>query len=653
MGRIRVLPESIVNQIAAGEVVERPASVVKELVENALDAEAHYVRIEILAGGKSLIRVSDDGVGMDRDDAILSLQRHATSKISSIEDLFRISTLGFRGEALPSIASVSRMRLLTRPRDHRSLEATEVIVEGGRIVDVRTGARAPGTTVEVQQLFYNVPARRKFLRSEETERLHIHFCLLQAALAHLEVGFSFWSNERLVWELPALTVTDGSEFFRGLTSRAQVLFGSALRFVPVDYQCLLRLPEGNQALRVSYFGETALRIRGLVSEPGQTRSTRSDMIFFVNRRPVQHPILTRAIIEAYHTLLMRGRFPVCIVFLELDPALIDVNVHPAKREVRFRLETQVRIAVEEAVRHGLGLFHRSGSLGKKDLNRPFGVESSETASSKQGSVVREGGPLLESLSSWPDLVRRISAGEVAAAEVDAEGSGARDIGVRPAEKTGGQAYSSTGGQAGATDSARVRSLASLRLRYVGTVGELYVIFESEHGLVLMDQHAAHERVLFERVFAQLEQGPVPVQRLLLPQTVDLPSKDAAFVRMHLDRLSQLGIHLREFGANTFLLDALPAWIKIRDSRQFILDLVEELLRTECRLTVGRLSEVEIVKSICRHAVKAHNPLAEEEIIGLLEQLRNCSMPYTCPHGRPTMIELSFRELERRFGRLVT
>ncbi|MDW8310858.1 MAG: DNA mismatch repair endonuclease MutL, partial [Verrucomicrobiales bacterium] len=382
MNRIRLLPEQVANQIAAGEVIERPASVVKELVENALDAQATRLTVEIQSGGRTLIRVTDDGIGMSRDDALLSLERHATSKIRCAEDLAAIGTLGFRGEALPSIASVSRFTLTTRERGGESPEATQIVVHGGKIIEVRAAGAPPGTCVEVRQLFFNLPARRKFLRSEETEAAHIQHYLTLAALAFPEVAFTFRRDGRTIWQLPALEVGgDGQARLAALRERLRALYGAELQWLAVDYTAALPTDaepeegasfEAAEATPPTQTGST-LRVWGFIGAPGVSRATREDQHLFVNRRPVENRALNFALLEGYHTALMKGRYPVCCLFLELDPSAVDVNVHPAKREVKFHRENDVRRCVAQAVRETLLRFHAgkvtAAPARTHDLNR--------------------------------------------------------------------------------------------------------------------------------------------------------------------------------------------------------------------------------------------------------------------------------------------
>src|SRR3954463_3545961 len=360
MNRIRLLSEQVANQIAAGEVVERPASVVKELVENALDAQPSSILVEIQAGGRSLIRGTDDGTGMSRDDALLCLERHATSKIQRAEDLHSIVTMGFRGEALPSIASVSRMTMTTREREGNPPAATQVIINGGKLLEVKEAGSPFGTSVEIRQLFFNLPARRKFLRSEETESAHIQHYLTLAALAYPEVAFTYIKDTRVVWQLAAIKSGQGAPAkLEALKERMGSIMGGDTQLLPVDFSTSveessqsLNLPDTEGPAETRHF-----RVWGLIGKPGVSRGNREDQHLFVNRRPVENRTLNFALLEGYHTALMKGRFPVCCLFLEVDPATVDVNIHPSKREIKFHNDRVVRQFVADAIRQALLQFH--------------------------------------------------------------------------------------------------------------------------------------------------------------------------------------------------------------------------------------------------------------------------------------------------------
>jgi DNA mismatch repair protein MutL len=648
MNRIRLLPEQVANQIAAGEVVERPASVVKELVENALDAGAARVTVEIQAGGRSLIRVTDDGIGMSRDDALLCLERHATSKIQRAEDLSAIATMGFRGEALPSIASVCRFTLSTRERDGASPEATRIVINGGKILEVKAAGGAAGTSVEARQLFFNLPARRKFLRSEETESAHIQHYLTLAALAYPEVAFTFSKDGRLVWQFPAVH-SDGSPGARlsALGERLRAVRGGEQKLLPVDFHAQFTEPaEADDSDAPSSPSSPAFRVWGFIGAPGVSRSTREDQHLFVNRRPVENRGLNFALLEGYHTALMKGRYPVCCLFLEIDPAAVDVNIHPAKREVKFHQEGQVRRLVAQAVRETLLKFHAQpddNAPGAKTLKPLVTHPVPGVTSLFAGRPPAIAGPAVPETEELPQLAPAITAQHSVPP--------ARNIPAWPARAPTEPVRPFAPAVSNASPPAAPVPLLNMPLRLVGVIGRLYVVLESDRGLVLLDQHAAHERVLFEQMLARLEQqGSASSQKLLLPETVELSARDAHFLRGQLPDLARLGVGLSEFGERTFLLDALPPFVKVADSRRFVLELVDELKAAGAEVNALRLGEHTIAKTVCRHAVKANDPLAGPELENLVNDLRHCAMPYTCPHGRPTLIEMNYRELEKKFGR---
>jgi DNA mismatch repair protein MutL len=658
MNRIRLLPEHVANQIAAGEVVERPASVVKELVENALDAGARRVTVEVQAGGRSLVRVTDDGLGMSRDDALLALERHATSKIQRAEDLASIATMGFRGEALPSIASVSRFTLTTRERDGGALEATQVVVNGGRIVEVKAAGAPAGTSVEVRQLFFNLPARRKFLRTEPTELAHIQHYLTLAALAHPAVAFTFISDGRQSWHLPAVT---GDDRLAALGGRRRALHGADQKLLPVEFTGELPAIAADTADSSIIHHPSALSVWGFLGAPGVSRATRDQQHVFVNKRPVENRGLNHALLEGYHNALMKGRYPVCCLFLELDPAEVDVNIHPAKREVKFHRERAVRQLVGEAVRDALIGFHRGAEPARsgEDVQQPTpNAQCPTTVGSPPAPLPIPG----HSPSPQPiELPHFTSPAPARPASLPSH-SEQKPLPMGFAHSTVPAPALDSG--LGTRDSAPPTTpspipglpsptpLLSVPLRLVGVIGRLYVVLESDRGMVLMDQHAAHERILYERMLARVEQGgEAPSQRLLLPETVELAPRDAQFLRENLATLARLGVGLAEFGERTFLLDALPPFVRTGDAKRFVVELVDELKAAGQAVNAWRLGESVVAKTVCRHAVKANDPLRGPELDNLVNDLRRCAMPYTCPHGRPTLIEMSLRELEKKFGRV--
>ena len=624
MGSVRLLPEIVANQIAAGEVVERPASVVKELVENALDAGATRISVDIQAGGRSLIRVADNGSGMNRDDALLCLERHATSKIQVAEDLASIVTMGFRGEAIPSIASVSRMALTTLASGNETGEGTRIDIHAGKIRAVESAGHAGGTTIEVRSLFYNLPARRKFLRTPETERSHIQHFLTLAALANPAVGFVFTSDQRKVWELPPCRVDDTpASHIIAVRERMAALHGEGISLLNVDssgdYRVAKAIPD-DPGIDLQWDGQTTMRTWGLIGAPGVSRSTRANQHLFVNRRPIENRSLNRALIEGYHTVLMKGQFPLCCLFIEIDPGEVDVNIHPAKREVKFHHERDVRRLLTQAVQETLLAFH-----SQKPVSALTPVDESVDVSPVEIPVQAELG------GESPPVA--LGQAQPIAPQHD-------PVRATPLPSPLGQA-------AGAPV-----PLLHVPLRLVGVVGKLYVVLESDKGLVLLDQHAAHERVLYEQMLRRMEsEGNAASQKLLLPETVELPPRESRFLSGMMETLNRLGVGLSEFGERTFLLDALPPFVKAANSRKFILELVDKLQAAGEGVNALRLGEDVIIKTVCRHAVKANDALREEELQNLVDDLRRCEMPYTCPHGRPTIIEMNYLELEKKFGRI--
>jgi DNA mismatch repair protein MutL len=575
---IRILPDHIASQIAAGEVIERPASVVKELVENALDAGADEITIEVRGAGKRLIAVVDNGVGIPKAELGLAVSRHATSKIARAEDLVRIQTLGFRGEALASTGSVSRMMVESRT-DEQDMGAS-LDVDGGKLGKVNDQGMPVGTRVTVQDLFYNVPARRKFLKTDSTERRHIEVLVTRYAMAYPNVRWQL-----IVDDKPSLQTSGNGDRREVLSS----LFG-------VDI--------AKQMLAVQ-FEEEDYRIHGFISPISLTRSNRREITVFVNGRWVQDPSVTAAIIRAYHTMLMVGRYPMVVLFLEMPPDVVDVNVHPAKAEVRFREGDLVFTRTQRAVRRALLAYSPVPELRPKQF---WGT----LPTTENGKVD----------PAW-----------AMSAEIRTDQEGDEEP-----------------GQAGIhihTGAAEGDQLPLLRL--VGQVAATYLIAEGPDGLYLIDQHAAHERVLFERLMAQQSQKEVPAQSLLEPVNVTLPPEKARLLEEQLPVLDKLGFQVETFGPNTFTVRAIPALIVGGDPEAALNVLVEDFEEDESPLASA--IEAKITARICkRMAVKGGQILSQEEQAALLRDLEACESPRTCPHGRPTMIHLSADLLERQFGR---
>jgi DNA mismatch repair protein MutL len=603
MSRIKLLPETLASQVAAGEVVERPASVVKELVENSIDAGARAIEVGIQRGGMSRIRVVDDGCGMDRDDALLSLERHATSKIASAADLAAISTLGFRGEALPSIASVSHFRLSTR--EAGAVAGTEILVNGGRIETVRDGGEAPGTQIEVRSLFYNVPARRKFLRSETTEARNIEHQFFLQALAHPEIGFTLVREDNIASQLPITS---------SLRDRIRDLYGARLL---------------DDLLEISLRDQRGIQVQGWIGRAGVSRQTRAQQFVFVNGRAIDSGILSTALREGYHTALMRGQFPVTFLFVDLDPGEVDVNVHPAKREVRFRDPASVREAIVEAVQRTL-------ESGRVEWQQKFNAPAAP-------APVLPPGPA----ATPPDGVTTSVTSQIAGRE------NARPSNFAPLDQASrADSLSLSRPIDGNRSEPQIEPRRDQQFHIIGVLNRLYVLMENSDGLVLVDQHAAHERILFEELRRRMEEQGVPSQRMLLPQIFSLPPRDAEWAERNVATLQKMGIGIENFGANSFRVDTLPAYLEIADAAEFLRKVIDELKTTSRSSSPLRLGEDMIAKTVCRHAVKANDPLRYPEIEKLIRDLLACDLPYCCPHGRPTMIQISHAELEKKFGRKV-
>jgi len=593
--QIHLLSEAVANKIAAGEVVERPASVLKELVENALDAGARRLEVEIAVGGRKLVEVADDGCGMSRDDALLSIERHATSKISTADELERVATLGFRGEALAAIAAVSRFSMITRRKEDDG--ATELIVNGGRIQDVREVGAPPGTRVAVRSLFFNVPARRRFLRSEQTEAAHLRQVFITYSLARCDAAMRLR--------------VDGRETYNfgpgeSLEERIRSIFGA-------DFV---------ESMRAVDFGGGDLRVKGFVGLPHVSRSDRSGQYIFINGRPAQVPLVSYALREAYRTVLPKERHPVVLLFIEMPASSVDVNVHPAKREVRFRRPGPLRDLLIGGIREVLS----SAADDRRAVTRPAAVghELGSDIFTTERTVARPAVQYPSSqLSSLPESMPL--------------------SGLRSEEQVPRQADTQKSeGEPG--------SRPWRWCRILGQAGGLYVVLETEEGIVLMDPHAAHERVLYEKFMHELERHSVKTQGLLSPETVEMEPRDAERVRTNLDLLRRSGFGVDEFGEDTFIVDAIPSILGDVSAAVILGDVARSLERSGMRGASEEMAEARIARAACRAAVKARDRLTLREIERLVSDLAQTEMPYTCPHGRPTMILTTFHELARKFGR---
>ncbi|HEY8994176.1 MAG TPA: DNA mismatch repair endonuclease MutL [Lacunisphaera sp.] len=608
MPTIRILSDRVANQIAAGEVIERPAAVVKELVENSLDAGATRIEVEFSSGGRSLIRVEDNGCGMSKDDALMSLERHATSKLVETADLDRLGTFGFRGEAVPSIASVSRFELRTRRED--AAAGTEILVNGGKMVHVRECGLAPGTRITVSHLFNSVPARRKFLKTDSTESAHIIQTVRLYALACPQTAFTLIEDGRVLFQSPMCTT---------LGDRVAEIFGRQLAadLLPVET------------------AEPGLKLTGLIGKPGVNRATRHEMLMFVNRRPVDSRTLTYAVIESFATSLAKGRFPVAVLFLDLDPVAVDVNVHPAKREVRFRSEGAVRGFVIRAVLQALRA-HGAPAPIPTAASEPMPGDPAPTQSRPPngGSSPSTPGVMAQPFRPFTAVPMRPATAFV----------------PPPPARASASPFARPGSNPPMPRPPSTSPVALMGWRYLDTAHGDYALFEAPGGLVVLDRRAAHERVWFERLQAQFAIGEVASQRLLFAVPVELDAIASALLLDRLKFLHRHGLEVGEFGRNFFRIESVPVWLDPSDAEGFLRDVIG--LMREGRLDDRRvdLAREELARLAAQKAVRLPSSLGEGEALALVAQLFACAQPHTSPTGRPTHFELSKGELAKRFQR---
>ena len=588
---IKVLPPEVVAKIAAGEVVERPASVVKELIENAIDAGATDIKVEVRQGGRRLLRVIDNGSGIPADEVELAFARHSTSKLASVADLSRITTLGFRGEALPSIAAVSRVTMVTRAADEPV--GTLLRLENGVVVHREKRGCPQGTVVTVENLFQNVPARLKFLRSVATEARHISDLLSRYAMAYPELRFSLLNDGRMVFRS-----TGSGELYDVLIE----VYGLEVAQQMLKLEAGSWKPDSNQLPATSFQQPaSSIQVYGYISPPSLHRSNRRHITFFVNRRWVHDRGLSYAVSEAYHTLLPTGRHPIVVLNIALDPAAVDVNVHPTKREVRFLRGDEVFVAVQRAVRHTL-------------------IEQAPV-------------PTIRPRPQAPDWERRRRLVEA--------GKGRRRRGQMALEVQ----RTADALRPAAFEVPKVTKLPVLRV--LGQIAQTYIIAEGPEGMYLIDQHAAHERVLYERLMAERARMAVTSQMLLEPLTLELTPQQKELFEPQLAKLAELGFDIVPFGERTYLVKAMPSILKEAEAKDAIAEIIDQLSDKG----LDRLLEERIVVSLaCHGAVKAGQSLSMKEMQDLIQQLEKTAMPHTCPHGRPTMILMSAAQLEREFGR---
>jgi DNA mismatch repair protein MutL len=569
MPKIRILDSRTINMIAAGEVVDRPSSVVKELVENAIDAGASQITVETKGEGREMIRVSDDGVGMTEEDARLAFERHATSKIETADDLDSINTMGFRGEALAAIASVSEVEMVTRAEGEEL--ATRVVVRAGKIEQVAKASRPVGTTVGVTNLFYNAPARAKFLKSKPTEIRHITKMFATLAISHYRIGMRLVRDRKVVLGLPAV---------ESIEERVGSILGKSF---------------GENSIALN-FSDEHVQLCGFLSRPEEARTSSGAISIFVNRRPVENKVIFRALCDAYGNTLMRNRYPTGVILINVDPAEADFNVHPTKREVKFRREREVRDFVAKAV---------ASALTSRKMIPPLIAAPPARAA--------HAAPPIGQTSLFGQS--KILAMEPRAAYIPRK--------TRQAESI-----------------AQVVPIVQIR--------DSYILAASEEEFYLIDQHAAHERVLYEEVKRHLDGADPVMQELLFPETIEVTPEEEEVIDEHFDKIKGIGFALRKFGKRTYVLEAVPPLFKESSRRRVLADIIDEVI--ENRSQSADIHHLLAAAFACKGAVKAGDKMSDDEIRSLVERLFASRMPLACPHGRPTMIRLSWDEIERRFLR---
>ena len=602
---IHILPPRVHHKIAAGEVVERPASVVKELVENALDAGASRITVLVEDGGKQLIEVIDNGCGMGKENALLALERHATSKIAHEEDLFALKTFGFRGEALPSIAAVSRFILETRTRTAH--EAVSITMDDDHAPHVQTIGAPVGTRVVVRDLFYNVPARQKFLKTTGTERGAILDCLNRFSLVHPHCSFTFIHNQKSVFKRTA-----GSD----LRSRIMEVLGRET---------------GEELLPVSGGNSSAGMLTGFTSPPVLHRSNRRSIYLFVNQRMVRDQVMTSAVLKAYQGLMEKGRYPVSVLFLTIDPSLVDMNVHPAKEEVKFAESGQIFSLVRQSILEALSGYPASGAIGE-GKNDPFAAlispSSDHEKSGSSPSVTASGACQPDMLPTWqPGTMTTFERKVSPSVHEQPE----KYVLAADNKVAGGEKFFST-------------------MEIIGQVWKSYLVLSHGDALYMLDQHAAHERILFDQLQQQMGSSN-GCQELLLPITMDLSPDELAVVNENSETLNQLGFTLAPFGNYAIVLTGIPVLAKDYDPRQFFREVINDLLQSNNQSTKNLPLIDELAAGMaCRLAIKANDALSREEITLLLMKLDQVNVGQTCPHGRPLYFSMSRYEMEKRFHR---
>lgn len=618
MGIIRPLDEHLANQIAAGEVVERPASVLKELIENAVDAGSSRIEIDAEEGGLALLRVRDDGSGILPDDLLTAFQRHATSKIANARDLFRIRTLGFRGEALPSIASVAKVRCVSAA-DGGGL-ARYVELEGGAVSGEGEISAPQGTEMIVRDLFYNTPARLKYMKTIQTELGHLSDVVYRQALSRPDISFTFRHNGN------TLLRTTGSGDLRQVVAG---IYGTAAA------KAMIELGGENPDYGLS----------GLTALPVETRANRNAVTILVNGRYVRSQAVVQPLLQAYHTLLPVHRFPLSVLHLRMHPSLVDVNVHPAKLEVRFSKETELRAFVEQSVKEALNgkAYIPSGASARIAKPSPAWVQDQirfrMPPSEEPASGVADGS------RAYAAAVRETAAAPSPSPAVRAPAAGNRAAENVPVPESVWQAAFS------APEGPEVPDPAFPELSWIGQLHGTYIVAQNENGLYLIDQHAAHERIHYEYYYDKFGRPEEASQELLLPLTLEFAPDEYALLRERLPIFAGAGVYLEEFGGNTFIVRAVPHWFPKGDEAEIAREMAEWVLK-ERKVDLRAVREKAAILCSCKASIKANQALTREAGERLLERLGRCRMPYTCPHGRPIVVSFSTYELEKMFKRVM-
>ena len=616
MSKIRVLPEILANKIAAGEIVERPASVVKELLENSIDADGRAIYVGVLSGGKRLIQVRDDGEGMSQDDAILAFEHHATSKLLTADDLGAIATLGFRGEALPSIASISRLTLKTRPRDSESISGTELEIQGGVMRNVKPASWDTGTEITVRDLFYNVPARRKFLRSNDTELGHIARLVTHYALARPEIRFTLESEGRALMDAPAVV---------SLKERVYQVFGDSF----LDNLVELSGQSGSA------------RVHGFASRPHEQRTNPYSQFFYVNRRMVRDKVLTSAIRQAYRHTMPASAYPVVILFVELPYDEVDVNAHPAKTEIRFREQNIVHKLVLETIERALIQHNAVPAYSHMPAQgQPFMPEAMPGMAPETGFMRREDIFDLTPPSASPNPFQR--ALNYPFRELPAEFQGKREdhvsLRVLPDMLLNSP-----------NESKSVFQPAGVRI--LGQLQDSYIIACDSQGLLIVDQHVAHERILYEKMARAMQGSGVETQGLLVPLSLELSPQQSALLEKVMPELNRNGFQIEPFGGRSILIRSAPAIAGDADIKKLLCEILEAPELEDRTLDIDRIKDRIAVSTACRAAIKVNMPLAMEKMQWLLDELSRTRIPTNCPHGRPILLRFTTYEIERNFGRI--